>query len=567
MKNKNIILCFLLALLVQEAVAQTPKWVDKARKAVCSVVTYDKEDKLLNTGNAFFITTDGVALSDFSLFKGAQRAVAINSDGTQLPVVAILGADGMYDVVKFKVEAPKKGVTALVPAQTAPSAGGTIYLLPYSTQKGACTQGKVQAVDKVSGNHDYFTLELPLKDKMVSCPLMTTEGEVFGLAQKASGQDTATICYAISTAFAMEQSISALSLNDHTLNEIGIKKALPDTEEQALVFLYMASSQLSADAYMVLLNDFIAQYPNSADGYLRRALHQLQLSKEEESVKKADADLEKALDVAVQKDDVRFNRAKTIYAYALEAGEKAYKEWTLDRALDEVREAISLQTLPIYRQLEGDILFAKQDFQGALASYEQVNKSKMASPETFFTTAKIKEALKAPAEEVLALLDSCVVRFTPPYTAAAAPYLLERAQAKVEAGKARYAMQDFDAYFNAVNGNVNDVFYYYREQAALKAKQYQRALDDIAKAIELNPAELSYRAELAVVNIRIGRNEQAIRVLDEALKLDANYAEGYRLKGLAYIQLKKKAEACDCFAKAKELGDTAVDALIEKHCK
>ena len=37
----------------------------------------------------------------------------------------------------------------------------------------------------------------------------------------------------------------------------------------------------------------------------------------------------------------------------------------------------------------------------------------------------------------------------------------------------------------------------------MKAKQYQRALDDMAKAIELNPEDLTYRAELAVVNLRV----------------------------------------------------------------
>ena len=47
------------------------------------------------------------------------------------------------------------------------------------------------------------------------------------------------------------------------------------------------------------------------------------------------------------------------------------------------------------------------------------------------------------------------------------------------------------------DGKVNDSFYYYREQASLQAHQYQRALDDLAKAIELNPKELLYRAELA----------------------------------------------------------------------
>ena len=60
----------------------------------------------------------------------------------------------------------------------------------------------------------------------------------------------------------------------------------------------------------------------------------------------------------------------------------------------------------------------------------------------------------------------------------------------LNANQARNAMLDYDAYFKAVNGQVNDMFYYYREQAALKARQYQRALDDIAKAIELNPKDL-----------------------------------------------------------------------------
>ena len=55
---------------------------------------------------------------------------------------------------------------------------------------------------------------------------------------------------------------------------------------------------------------------------------------------------------------------------------------------------------------------------------------------------------------------------------------------------------DYDAYYKAVNGQVNDLFYYYREQAALKARQYQRALDDIVKAIELSPKDLTYRQNM-----------------------------------------------------------------------
>lgn len=566
--KKKLLLMLTLCLLAQWSVAQAPKWVDKAKRAVFSVVTYDQNDKILNTGNGFFVTEDGVALSDYALFRGAQRAVVVSSEGVQMPVQAIMGANDMYDVVKFRVGISGKKISALTPAAVAPAAGADVYLLPYSTQKDrSYTAGKVKEADKIAEKYYYYTLDMQLKDKMVSCPVMTADGQVFGLAQKSSGQDTATICYAIDANFAIAQNISALSYGDMALRDIGIKKALPDTEEQALVFLYMASSQLSAEKYMEVLEDFIAQYPNNADGYIRRASQQLFMSKDDASLDKVAADMDKALEVATKKDDAHFNCAKIIYNYMLGKPEKAYKDWSYDKALDELKKAMAIEELPIYIQMEGDILFAKQDYPAAFASYDKVNKTNLASPATFFSAAKTKELMQAPSEEVLTLMDSCMVRFTQPYTEEAAPYLLERAQARMNANQARNAMLDYDAYYNAVNGNVNDMFYYYREQAALKAKQYQRALDDMAKAIELNPDDLTYRAELAVVNIRVGRNEEALNVLKAALEKDPNYAEAYRLMGIAQIQMKKDKEACASFAKAKELGDPNVDALIEKHCK
>lgn len=566
MRNR-ILIVLMMCLFAQWSMAQAPKWAEKARRAVFSVVTYDKDHKILNTGNGFFVTEDGVAVSDYTLFKGAHSAVIMTADGEKLPVTAIMGANDMYDVVKFRVGITSKKTPALTLATTPSVVGSTAWLLPYSTQKvRSLKNAKITAADKVS-EYTYYTLSLPLKDKMVSCPLMTEDGLVFGMTQKAMGQDTATICYAVDVRFAMNQEITAFSYNDITLQQIGIKKALPDTEDQALVFLYMASSQLSADKYATLLDDFIEQYPQSADGYMRRAINQLSLSREEDSMKKVDADFKKALEVSSKKDDVYYNRAKTIYTYVIETTENMYESWNLDAALTEIEAAIAIQRLPVYVQLKGDIHYLKQDFAAALACYEEVDKSNLRSAATFFTTGKTKEIMQAPVEEVLALMDSCVAQFNEPYTSEAAPYLLERARVKVNANQSRMALLDYDACFKALNGVVNDNFYYLRSQASLQARQYQRALDDLAKAIEINPNELTYYAELSVVNMRVGRNEEAIKVLQSALAVDANYAEAYRLMGIAQVQMKKNKEACANFSKAKALGDPNVDALIEKYCK
>ncbi|WP_286438927.1 serine protease [Bacteroides acidifaciens] len=567
--KKILILPLLLFFLAQGSMAQTPKWVEKAKRAVFSVVTYDKNDKMLNTGNGFFVSEDGLALSDYSLFKGAERAVVITAEGKQMPVSTILGANDMYDVIKFRVAITEKKVPALVVAKTTPAVGTDAWMLPYSTQKSiACVSGKVKEVSKVAGEYHYYTLGMQMKDKMVSCPVMNVEGQVFGIAQKSSGLDTVTTCYAAGAAFAMAQKISALSLGDAALKSIGIRKGLPDTEEQALVYLFMASSSLSSEDYGKLLDDFIRQFPANTDGYLRRANYYVAKAKDNQSwFDKAVVDLNQALKVAQKKDDVYYNIGKLMYAYQLSKPEKTYKDWTYDTALKNVRQAFAIDPLPIYVQLEGDILFAQQDYAGALAAYEKVNASNMASAGTFFSAAKTKELLKAEPKEILVLMDSCISRCPQPITADFAPYLLERAQINMNAGQPRKAMLDYDAYFKAVNGQVNDVFYYYREQAALKARQYQRALDDIAKAVELNPADLTYQAENAVVNLRVGRYEKAIEILNGILKNDPKYGEAYRLLGLCQVQLKKTDEACANFKKAKELGDPNVDELIKKYCK
>ena len=71
-------------------------------------VTYDKDNKIKNTGNGFYINENGTALSDYTLFEGAERAVIINADSKELPVLRILGANSMYDIVKFNTETDKR---------------------------------------------------------------------------------------------------------------------------------------------------------------------------------------------------------------------------------------------------------------------------------------------------------------------------------------------------------------------------------------------------------------------------------------------------------------------------
>ncbi len=566
--RKKILFMF-LCLLSQWIMAQkdAPKWVEKSKRAVFSIVTYDSKDKLLNTGNGFFIAENGVALSDYSLFKGATRAVVINYEGKEFPVKAIMGANDLYDVIKFQVEVGKKSVSALTLASVAPAKDAEVVLLPYSTKKDrSCTMGKVEEVSNLSGPHKYYKLRMSLKDKMVSCPVVNSDGEVFGLVQKNASNDT-TRCYAISASYANALSISAIDFNNSVLGSIDIKKILPENEDQALVVLYMASAQMDPEHYLSLLNDFVKQYPNSTEGYIRRAGCFVYNYTDAQHLAQAEEDLAKALKITDKKDDVLFNTSRLIYAIALRGKEVTYKDWTFEKALEEIHKAQAINPLPIYTQHEGDIYFASKDYAKAFECFDKVNHSNIASAATFYSAAKTKEMMNGDLGEVIALLDSAVAKYAIPYPKEAAPYISERALIKAQKELYKEALQDYDTYYQIMGGNVSAMFYYLREQSSYKSKNFKRALEDIEKAVQLEPTNKDYQAEFGAVNLRVARYDEAIKNLKDALAIDPKFAACYRLIGFCQMQQGKKEQACENFSKAKELGDEAVIPMIEKNCK
>lgn len=561
---KKIVGIIACCFFVQIVSAQAPKWAEKAKKAVFSVVTYDKENKIKGTGNGFYIDAQGIALSDYSLFEGAERAVIINADGKQLDVNRIMGANSMYDVVKFNTPIDKKQMTLTISPQPA-KVGETVYLLPYSTQKATTVQtGKVTAVDSIGNNSFYYTLEMKTGEKTISCPIMNANGEVLGLIQKNASEES-TESYAIGAGYGAALSISALSMNDGALNKIGIKKALPEQEDQALVFLYMSSELLDKENYLNLINEFLMKYPNSTEGYIRLATYYMSTG-DASHYALADENMKKALDVATQKEEAKYQVAKSIYAYliSLKEGQESYKEWSYDKAL----KLISNSEQPLHIQLAGDILFAQGKYAEAFEAYNKVNQSSLASAATFYSAAKAKQLTEdSDINEVLAIMDNAIEKLSKPYFGEAAPYFYERAELRAQAGKFREAVMDYNTFFEAVSGDVTALFYFQREQSEMQCRMYQQALNDINKAVEMAPEDIDFLVEKGAVHLRVNQLDEAIEVFNKAISMNDQYAAAYRMLGYCQALQKKNKEACANFAKAKELGDTVVDQLIEKYCK
>ena len=553
MKKISMISCLLFAVLSTFA---QPGWVKNASRSVFTLKTFAADGSLIASSNGFFTGANGEAVSNFTPFKGAARAVVIDAQGKEFRVAGIMGANDMYDVVKFRVNGNKTQPLA-ISSSVAP-VGSMAYLLPYHEVK-AVKSGPVRKAETFQGDYPYYTVALSMGENQVSCPLLDESGQVIGMMQQPAVLGD-SLSYAVSARFVDSLKITGLNYFDETFKLTQVKKLMPADIKEANLVLYFAGSQSDSAEYVSLIQDFIQQFPNASDGYIYRAQQETAGG----DFAAAERDMEQALKFADPKDDAHFNYARIIYNKEIYQSAQPYAGWSLDKALQQIQSAISIKSLPTYRQLEGDIRFAKQQYDEAYEIYNSLLSTNLRSAELFFAAARCKEMQKD-TTAMLALMDSTINMFSRPYLKDVAPYLWARAEARRNAGRYRDAINDMNEYETLMTATVNDNFYYIRHQVEIQGRLYQQALNDINRAIQINPNEVLYYAEKASLEIRVGLYDQAISTAQECIAIDAENSDGYLFLGLAQCLKGQKADGIKNLQKAKELGDSQADALIDKY--
>ena len=549
---------FISVLLLAVASMAQPSWVKKATKSVFMLKTFDDKGSLLASSCGFFTGSQGEAVSSFTPFKGAASAVVIDVQGNKYPVACILGANDTYDVARFRVTAKKTVPLTIAATNVAPDA--PVWLLPYRETK-SLPQGTIRKAENFRQDYAYYTIALNMPAGYASCPLLNEAGEVVGLMQQPYRQDD-TLSYAVSARFADSLAINGLSINDQTLRSTSIKKDLPKELDQAVLTLYLAQVSLDSVAFSQLLADFIARFPNAPDGYTYRAEAEV-IGQDFDA---AARDMEKAISVASKKDEIHYSYSKLIYHKEVYMSDTPYEAWSLDKALEEAKEAERLQPLAIYRHQQAVVLFAQKKYSEAYDVYASLFNSELRSAEVFYEASRCKTALNDTIGQI-ALLDSCVATFSQPYLKEAAPYILSRAQALIDASQYRKAVNDLNEYEKLMQASVNANFYYLRFQAEIGGRLYQQALNDINQAIQKSPRSDLYLAEKASLLLRVGMTDEAIATARECIDIAPEHSDGYLFLGVAQCIKGQKEEGLKNLQKARELGDPQADDLIEKYAK
>ena len=314
--------------------------------------------------------------------------------------------------------------------------------------------------------------------------------------------------------------------------------------------------------YEGYLADYIKQFPKEVDGYATSALQKLANN----DWQGADTDMQTALKVATDKAEAHSEYARVIYQKLIYSADTTFTAWTFQRALAEAEKAYSLNPQPQYLHRVAQIKFSMGDYSDACEKFLSLAKKDMPTSEVYFEAAQCKTQLGAPKAEVLALVDSCLAVAPRPLTNLSAPYVLVRAQLYEQMEEYRKAIADYNTYDTLMYGRATAAVYYARHKCEVAVHQYKQALDDLAHAAYIGGADAPlYLVELAALQLRVNMNEEAVKTSDLCLQLTPDNSDAYIIKGLALVQLKRKAEALSCFEKAKELGDDRAEGYIKKY--
>ena len=555
--KKIIFILTCLSTLGSHLVAQNPKWFKKAAKAQISIVTMNEKGDMLQSGSGFFIGKDGTALADYQLFKQASKAKVVSGEGKEYEVEAIIGASSLYDLVKFRVKTDKD-----TPALTISDRMGVkhehVYVLPYPTKENKmCVNDTLHDIQKFNEKYGYYTLGRPLDEKYLNSPVMDEEGEVLGMIQRKADA-SATTSYAVSVAYGNTLCTDGMSSADNDLNAIHIRKALPADEADIRTFLFMTASRSDSATYSQYLNDYILQFPKSSEAYTQRADFYMAHG----NYAAAEEDMKSALEVTEKKDETYYAFSKLLYELNLKPGYQVYKDWNLNHSLTLAEEAYKANPLPLYILQEGNTLYALKEYEKACEKYLSLRETNMRSAQIFLYAAQCKRMAKTDTLQILALQDSAVACFKKPYPKDAAPSLLERSNTLLELGRYRESIADLKENEHLLSNGLSSYLFYRREQAEMQCRMFQQAVDDIDRAIRMEPKEPLYHAERAVVYYRLGEFEEALKSAQKSAELNPKFGDAYRLAGICQLRLNQREKGLSNLKKAIELGDESAQAIL-----
>ena len=555
--RKGFVLVVALLFSATICVAQKlPKKVDKARQSVTSILTYN-DGELKGDGTAFFVGGNGDVVLSYMLARKSDSIAVIDTKGKVRPVSGIVGLNNLYDCVRVRVGADKK-IPYLPVSHNAVPAGAELYMLSYGKKNsGEVKRVSVAAVDSFY-SHAYYTLDIKMQEAYASLPLVNADGELVAIMQPMTVGDTCG--YAISSSVYDKLVTTSVTYGRGRYNDMGIRTLLPDDEETALSCMYMQSVVGDSISFRTTVDDFIAAFPGRHEGYMSRAEYMAVYCRDMDA---AEAAWKESLSRSKNAAEVYFNKAKVLYSIVQSGDTVSHPILSIDNAFEVLDKAIEIDPQPLYVNYKADALLENGKFEDASDCYLSLVGTTLHGPDIYARASQCQGALKN-YDAAIELMDSAINCIDEEELKDASPYILTRALLKYSAERYREAVFDYNRYEEIMGEVRNANFNYLRSQSEVKGRMYQQALNDLERAISIEPGNPSFYLEKGLLCYKVNMLDEGALALEDAKALVPDAPDVYYILGCIYSKAGNNKVAVENLQKAQSLGHPDAEAKLNE---
>ena len=163
---------------VQTPPPEFQKVAQKVAPAIIEITVFDVKGQLLRTGNAFFVSRDGLIVTSWTMVADAAYGVAKSPDGKIRNITGVLASDQQSDLAVLRAET---------------KVGDSIAVNAWAVVVGSSLQHKEQPVAAGTitslgsdPKKDAFQISGAIPNDAAGAPVVDAEGEAVGIATAAA---------------------------------------------------------------------------------------------------------------------------------------------------------------------------------------------------------------------------------------------------------------------------------------------------------------------------------------------------------------------------------------------
>src|SRR5260221_1350566 len=175
-------ICPLISIVGTAPVQATdiPALVQRAKPAVVEILTFDQQNDLLKTGTGFFISPDGLILTNFHVISGASSIMAKTPTGAVYFLKSVLSASKTYDVAELQFFATDVPYLSLGSSSGAVEGQRVLVIGNPEGLEGTVSDGIISAF---RDNRSMIQITAPISLGSSGSPVLDESGQVLGIAQ------------------------------------------------------------------------------------------------------------------------------------------------------------------------------------------------------------------------------------------------------------------------------------------------------------------------------------------------------------------------------------------------